>query len=62
VAALTGSGNGIREWVERFLLEKDEVRITSGFMFLKKDGTPSTVIYFEEALVEMLEWIQQNIT
>jgi hypothetical protein len=30
-------------------------------MFLKKDGTPAKAIYFEEAaLVEKLEWIQQN--
>jgi hypothetical protein len=29
-------------------------------MFLKKDGTPAKAVYFEEAFVEKLEWIQQN--
>jgi hypothetical protein len=29
-------------------------------MFLKRDGTPAKAIYFEEALVEKLECIQQN--
>jgi hypothetical protein len=62
VTALMGSGISIREWVERLLLEKAEVGLTSGFMFLKKDGTPSKAIYYEEALVERLEWIQQNTT
>jgi hypothetical protein len=41
VAAVTGSGIKIREWVERLLLEKAEVGLTSGFLFLKKDGTPA---------------------
>jgi hypothetical protein len=36
------------------LLEKAEVGLTSGFMFLKKDVTPANAIYFEEALVERL--------
>jgi hypothetical protein len=44
------------------LLEKATVGLISGFMFLKKDLTPAKAIYFEEALVERLEWIQQNIT
>jgi hypothetical protein len=62
VAALTGSGIRVREWVEICLLETAEVVLTSGFMFLKKDRTPAKAIYFEEALVERLEWIQQNAT
>jgi hypothetical protein len=44
------------------LLEKAELGLTSGFMFKKKDGTPAKAIYFEESLVERLEWIQQNTT
>jgi hypothetical protein len=43
-------------------LEKAEVGPTSGFLLLKKDGIPSKEIYFEEALVERIEWIQQNTT
>jgi hypothetical protein len=46
--------------VGRLLDEKARVGLTTGFMFLKKDGTPAKAIYFEEALVEKLEWIQQN--
>jgi hypothetical protein len=60
VAALMVSGIRVKEWVERLFLEKAEVGLTSGFMFLTKDGTPAKAIYFEEALVERLEWIQQN--
>jgi hypothetical protein len=46
--------------VGRFLDEKARVGLTTGFMFLKRDGTPTKAIYFEEALVEKLEWIQKN--
>jgi hypothetical protein len=46
--------------VGRFLDEKARVGVTTGFMFLKKDGTSAKAIYFEEALVKKLEWIQQN--
>jgi hypothetical protein len=60
IAAETGSGLRTREWVEILLDEKARVCPTTGFMFLKKDGTPAKGIYFEEALVEKLEWIQQN--
>jgi hypothetical protein len=56
----TGSGIRIRDWVERSLEEKAGMGLTTGFMFLKKDWTPAKAIYFEEALVEKLEWIQQN--
>jgi hypothetical protein len=31
-----------------------------GFLVLKREGTPAKAIDFEEALVERLEWIQQN--
>jgi hypothetical protein len=44
------------------LLEKDEVGLTSGLLFLKKHWTPANETYFEEALVERLEWIHQNTT
>jgi hypothetical protein len=60
IATETGSGLRIREWVGRLLDEKARVGLTTGFMFLKKDGTPAKAVYFEEALVEKLEWIQQN--
>jgi hypothetical protein len=62
VAAVTGSEIKIREWVEILLLEKAEVGLTSGILFFFKDGTLAKAIYFEEALVERLEWIQQNTT
>jgi hypothetical protein len=62
VAAVTGSGIRIRELVEILLLEKAEVRLTSGFLFFFKDGTPTKAIYFEEALVGRLAWTQQNTT
>jgi hypothetical protein len=60
IAAETGSGLRIREWVERLPDEKARVGLTTGCMFLKTDGTPAKAIYFEEASVEKLEWIQQN--
>jgi hypothetical protein len=62
VLAVMGSGIKIREWVERLLLDKAEVGLTSGFLVLKNDGTPAKAIYFEEALVESLEWIHKNTT
>jgi hypothetical protein len=46
--------------VDIFLDEKARVGLTTGLMFLKKDGMPAKAIYFEEALVEKLEWIQKN--
>jgi hypothetical protein len=46
--------------VGRLLLEKELVGLVSGFLFLKREGTLSKAIDFEEALVERLEWIQQN--
>jgi hypothetical protein len=60
LAAETGSGLRNQEWVERLLDEKARVGLITGFMLLKKDGTPAKAIYFEEALVEKLEWIQQK--
>jgi hypothetical protein len=60
IAVETGYGPRILEWVEILLDDKARVGITTGFMFLKKDGTPAKAIYFEEALVKKLEWIQQN--
>jgi hypothetical protein len=56
VAAVTGSGLRIREWVERLLKEKEMTGVISGFMFLRKDGKPARAAYFEEALIERLEW------
>jgi hypothetical protein len=46
VAAETGYGLRIREWVEILLEEKARVGLTTGFMFLKNDGTPAKDIYF----------------
>jgi hypothetical protein len=51
VAAVTGSGIRIREWVGRLLLEKEAVGLVSVFLFLKREGTPAKAIDFEEALV-----------
>jgi hypothetical protein len=55
IAAETGSGIKIREWVGSLLDEKARVGLITGFMFLKRDGTPTKAIYFEEALVKKLE-------
>jgi hypothetical protein len=41
VAAVTGSGIHIQEWVERLPKEKEVSGLVSGFMFLKKDGSPA---------------------
>jgi hypothetical protein len=60
VAAMTGSRLRIREWVERLLKEKEMTGVISGFMFLIKDGKTALAADFEEALIERLEWIQQN--
>jgi hypothetical protein len=46
--------------VGRLLDEKVRVGLTTGSMFLKRDGAPAKAIYFEEALLEKLEWIQKN--
>jgi hypothetical protein len=61
IMSVMGSGIRIREWVERLLQKKARVGLTSEFLFLKKDGTPVKAIAFEEALLERLEWIQQNM-
>jgi hypothetical protein len=60
IAAETGSVLRSREWVGRSLDEKAVVGLKTGFMSLNKDGTSAKAIYFEETLLEMLEWIQQN--
>jgi hypothetical protein len=44
IAADTGYGLRIREWVERLLEEKAGVGLTMGFVFLKRDGTPAKAI------------------
>jgi hypothetical protein len=62
VAVVTGSGLRIREWVERSSKEKEMTGVISGFMFPRKDGKPARAAYFEEALIETLEWIQHNTT
>jgi hypothetical protein len=62
VAAVTGSGLRVMEWVERLLKEKEMTGVISGFMFLRKDVKPAQAEDFEEALIERLEWIQQNTT
>jgi hypothetical protein len=48
--------------VERLLKEKEMTGVISGFMFLRKDAKNALAADFEEALVERLEWIQQNTT
>jgi hypothetical protein len=50
----SGSGGG---WCIDF---GDGVWYELGEMFLKKDGSFVRAIDFEEALVDMLTWIQQN--
>jgi hypothetical protein len=62
VAAVTGSGLRIREWVERLLKEKEMIGVISGFMFLRKDGKTARAADFEGALIERLEGIEQNMT
>jgi hypothetical protein len=46
IAAETGSGLNIREWVGRLLDEKARLGLTTAFMFLKRDGTPAKAMYF----------------
>jgi hypothetical protein len=60
VAAVTGSGIRIREWVRRLLEEKRAAGISSGFMFRKRDDKLAKAAYFEEPLIVRLEWIQQK--
>jgi hypothetical protein len=48
--------------VERLLKEKEMIGVISGFRFLRKDEKTAWAAYFEEALIERLEWIQQNTT
>jgi hypothetical protein len=60
IATDTGSGIKIQEWVGILLDDKASVGLTTAFIFLKRDGRPAKAIYFEEALLEKLEWIQQN--
>jgi hypothetical protein len=47
--------------VERLLQEKEAVGLVLCFMFLKKDGSSDRVVDFEDALVEIKEWIHQNL-
>jgi hypothetical protein len=47
--------------VERLLKEKEMPVVISGFVFLKKDGKTARAADFEEARIERLEWIQQNM-
>jgi hypothetical protein len=44
------------------LKDKEMTGVISGFIFLRKDGKPARAADFEEALIERLEWIQQNTT
>jgi hypothetical protein len=34
--------------------------ISSGFMFRKKDGKLAKASYFEDSIIERLDWIQQS--
>jgi hypothetical protein len=60
VAVVTGYGLRIREWVGGFLEEKKAIGIIAGFMLRQKDGKLANSPYFEESLIERLEWIQHN--
>jgi hypothetical protein len=62
VADMTGYVLRIGEWVGRLLKEKEMTWVISGFMFLRKDGKTARAVDFKEALIERLEWIQQNTT
>jgi hypothetical protein len=46
IAAETGSGLKIREWVGRLLDDKLRVGLTTDVMFLKSDGAPDKDVYF----------------
>jgi hypothetical protein len=37
--------------VDRLLRESEDLGLVSGFVFLKKDGSPARAVGFEEALV-----------
>jgi hypothetical protein len=47
IAAETGSGLKIQEWVGRLLDDIARLGLTTAFMFLKIYGTPATAIYCE---------------
>jgi hypothetical protein len=44
------------------LKEKETMGVISGFIFLIKDGKPAWAADFEESLIEILVWIQHNMT
>jgi hypothetical protein len=60
VAAVTGSGLKIREWMRRLLELKVKCGHTQGFLFRRKNGSPAKMGKFDEPLIERLVWIQEN--
>jgi hypothetical protein len=60
VAAVTRSDIMSKEWVGHLLGGNKAVWISSGIMFRKKNGKMAKVTYFEDPIIERLEWIQQN--
>jgi hypothetical protein len=60
VAAVTGYGIQIREWMRRLLELKVKCGHTQGFLFRRKNGSPAKMGDFDEPLIERLVWIQEN--
>jgi hypothetical protein len=60
VAAVTGSGLRIRDWIRRLLELKVRSGQTQGFLFRRKNGSPAKLAEFDEPLIERLVWIQEN--
>jgi hypothetical protein len=60
VAAVTGSGIQIREWMRRLLELKVKCGHIQGFLFRRKNRSPAKMGEFDEPLIERLVWIQEN--
>jgi hypothetical protein len=60
VAAVTGSGLRIRDWIRSLLELKVRSWQTQGFLFQRKNGSPEKLADFDEPLIERLVWIQEN--
>jgi hypothetical protein len=60
VAAVTGYGIKISEWMRRLIELKVRCGNTQGLLFRRKNGSPSKVGEFDDPLIEQLVWIQDN--
>jgi hypothetical protein len=60
VAAVTGSGLRIRDWIRRLLELKVRSGERQGCLFRRKNGSPAKLADFDEPLIERLIWIQEN--